>query len=661
MRFKNLIFTEKDAEKFGLEQFKSSRFGNVLALVGKNGSGKTRFLKALETKIKNIDFRDINRSTYEFIPTIITTNAQLVSHLFEIVTLQEELAQLQQGSEIYQKPNEIVQKIEDIQFQINKINLKTPLNTKTRRQIEQINNLIRKETKKRLKVIKPSDFRALHASIDKTIDQNITFQNIIDSSQENIEVDEFSMINQSALTYLQRLPHKLALDDIETRGDEKKFKKRVAYKRYKLLRSLLQEFLGKNLEWKSRSSNIDEHDDHVSIKATGYWTLDSRGFDYNEFSDGEKVLFTYALLLFLLNTNPRVKFSESIIIIDEPELNLHPKAQIKLIQSIQELIKDHGQLIIATHSLSIIANLDYGSIFLVRNNKIHTPSSSVPFDSIDDLMGFDEHYNKIVEFLISTPSWAMTNFMGQCFDDPKVFELATKNDPQIELFKKLVQNSQNLSILDFGSGKGRLLERVKESETTWSRIQIYDCFDINSKFNELVKLKGAKSVFNDIKDLEDNKYDIVVLVNVLHEIHIKDWSLSINKIKKSLKTNGFITIIEDTKLPIGELPNEHGFLILGKSEMQTLFGSEVKFFHPNSERYKDRIVCGFIHSDKIKRIDKNILIKTLNKLKTNSLKDIIEYRQMEKNHDLGMGRLFGLKSNLYVNSELAIEYLENTK
>ena len=601
MRIKKLSLKKTDVSHNGLSESNFSRLNNTVALVGKNGSGKTRYLKAIENKIQNIEFLDFIDGEFDFIPNSIKPIIKNHNKFKDTYRSFLIYKQTQEEKKKNPKSVDINQRLKNAETNYNHYQRLTPVNTS---QYDQLNNNIRLEVRKRLKVIKPNDFRALRASFDSNDKSKVSFQSIIDSTNENIDINEFSMISESALTYLQRLPHKLAYDDIDTRGDEKKFKNRVAYKRFKLLEDLINEFLGKKLEWKSRSSNVAEHDDHITIKATGYWILDNRELNYNDFSDGEKVLFTYALLLFLLNTNPRIKFKESIIIIDEPELNLHPKAQIKLIESLQSLIKDEGQLIIATHSLSIIANLEYSSIFLVRDSKLHSPSSTIPFDSVDDLMGFNEHYNKIVEFLVSTPSWAMTNFMAQCFDDPEVFETANNNDPQLEIFKKLIQN-QNINILDFGSGKGRLLEKIKESNEIWARITNYDCFDIDSKYNELVISKGANNVINDLNKIEDEKYDLIVVVNVLHEIHIEHWTKSLNKLKKSLSNQGFIAIIEDTELPIGELPNEHGFLILGKEELNILLGDKTSFLKPNIERYKDRIICGIIQKKEMNSINKN--------------------------------------------------------
>uniref|UniRef100_UPI00404B1B23 AAA family ATPase n=1 Tax=Gelidibacter sp. TaxID=2018083 RepID=UPI00404B1B23 len=657
MRIKSLELLKNDVTELGLNEFNSTKFNSIIALVGKNGSGKSRYLNVIENKLRNLDISNDLRKVLDFLPPNLLSNYLLYSRAPETYDAYIKLIKLQEKLKNNPSSKEISREVQNALIIFNNLQARQSIN---QNKVIAANKAITTEIGKRLKVIRPADLRALKASFDSTDKTKVTFQSIIDTTVDNVDVDEFSMISESALSFLQRLPHKLVLDDIETRGDEKKFKSRVAYKRFQLLKDLIGEFLGKDLNWESKSSNVDEHDDHFLVKTTGFWTINGREFNYNQFSDGEKVLFTYAILLFLLNNNPTIKFKESIIIIDEPELNLHPRAQIKLIETLEKLIKDNGQLIIATHSLSIIANLDYGSIFLVRDNALFTPSSSVPFDTVDDLMGFEEHYNKIVEFLVSTPSWAMTNFMAKCFEDPEVFESADKNDPQLEIFRDLILNHKKINILDFGSGKGRLLERIKESEKVWSRIDKYDCFDINEVNNELVLSKGANKVINELNEINDDNYDLVVLVNVLHEIHISFWVSTFNKLKKTLKPNGFIVIIEDIELPIGELPNELGFILLEKEEMKILLGEKISYLSSKLEKYKDRILCSIISSTELNQLDKATLLLVLEKLKMNSLKDIVKFRK-DKSKKLNIGRMYGLKANSYVNSQLAIDFLKNEK
>jgi len=653
MRLKELRLDIEETQHYGLKEFYSSKFSSVIALVGKNGSGKSRYLRVIEDHIRSLkidtDFeKKFSSITNEFVEgyKYYLDNQDLYNSYYGFIDAQN----------AHTRENTIETQ-NNLTLASSKFNRVSTKSNARPHDFDKFNQNITLEIEKRIKIIKPDDLRKLKASFENNKNK-ATFQSTIDSTLENIDINEFEMISESALTYLQRLPHKLAFDKLDCMGDDKKFKNRVAYKRFELLSNLIRDFLGKELEWHSRKSNMDEFDDHVAIKAMGYWTIKGREFLYDDLSDGEKVLFTYAILLFLLSTNAKIKFKESIIIIDEPELNLHPKAQVKLIETLAGIIKEKGQLIIATHSLSIIANLDYGSIFLVREGELLTPSSAIPYSAIDELMGFEEHFNKIVQFLVSTPSWAMTNFMAQCFLDAEVFDSATKNDPQLDLFRKLIMNENDLVILDFGSGKGRLLDRIKESDETWERIKKYDCFDIQEEYNEIVYEKGASEVFNDIKQIPDNKYDLIIMVNVLHEIHIKHWEESLLKIKKSLKPQGFLALIEDVELPIGELPNELGFLLLEKEEMKILLGDGINFLNSPIERYKNRILCGLISKEMMNIVNKNKVISTLKKLKENSLKSIINYRK-ENSNETGIGRLYALKSNSYVNSELAINYLND--
>lgn len=654
MRIYKIHLEEKDTTPVGLKEFKSSKFNNTIAFVGKNGSGKTRFLKLIENRLKDIDVFNLINDDFIKLPARLVAKQNTFLIHEKVLNAHKKYTSLTEQ----QKRNKnsvdaklIATALEDYRNS----NSRDPFNFN---QLPQINQELKSEFEKYVKIIRSSDFRNLKGSFDSKMQSINTFQNIIDSIEKTVEVDEISMISETALSYLKKLPHKLVADDINTRGDEKKFRNRVSYKRFIILKNIISNFLEKDLEWNHLESDVNEQDEYVEIKATGFWTLNGREFNYNDFSEGEKVLFTYAMLLFLLSSNPNIKFNESIIIIDEPELNLHPNAQIKFIKSLQELIKDEGQLIIATHSLSIISNLDYDSIFLVRDGEIKTPASCIPYDSVDDLMGFNEHYHKMVEFLVSTPTWAMTNFMAQCFDNPDVYEVANPNDPQLDLFKRLIYEHDSLSILDFGAGKGRLLDKLKESESIWKRINCYDCYDIATEYNDLLKSKGASNVINNLSFLESGRYDLVMVVNVLHEIPVQEWATILNKLRMTLNENGIMAIIEDTKLPIGELPNENGFLILDKDEFSILLGDKSTFITPREERYKNRIICCIIHKKHMNIIDDRTIISALEKLKINSLNSIKEYRKQNDNK-VSLGRLFALKSNLYLNSDIAIESLKS--
>ena len=73
----------------------------------------------------------------------------------------------------------------------------------------------------------------------------------------------------------------------------------------------------------------------------------------------------------------------SLILLDEPETSLHPEAQRKLVEYLsEESKKKHHQIVISTHSPTIIQELDKSSIKLVdidnRTNKVYITENVAP-------------------------------------------------------------------------------------------------------------------------------------------------------------------------------------------------------------------------------------------------------------------------------------------
>ena len=85
-------------------------------------------------------------------------------------------------------------------------------------------------------------------------------------------------------------------------------------------------------------------------------------FDINDLSSGEKQLFLRTLSIKMLEPN------NSIILIDEPELSLHPKWQQKIIE-VYEKIGENNQIIVATHSPHILGSVSNENIFILYRNE----------------------------------------------------------------------------------------------------------------------------------------------------------------------------------------------------------------------------------------------------------------------------------------------------
>ena len=110
-------------------------------------------------------------------------------------------------------------------------------------------------------------------------------------------------------------------------------------------------------------------------------------FDINGLSSGEKQLFLRGLSLKFLEVN------NSIILIDEPEISLHPEWQQKIIK-VYETIGINNQLIIATHSPHIVGDIKAEQLRILIKDKNGV--------SLFDNDKKDETYGHTIENILKT-------------------------------------------------------------------------------------------------------------------------------------------------------------------------------------------------------------------------------------------------------------------
>lgn len=145
-------------------------------------------------------------------------------------------------------------------------------------------------------------------------------------------------------------------------------------------------------------------------------------FDINELSSGEKQLFLRTLAIKMLNPK------NSIILIDEPELSLHPKWQQRIVDVYRKIGKNN-QIIIATHSPHILGSVKKENIMLLDKND----------DGKIIVKTGDELYNSYGQ----PTDRVLKDIMGlETTRDPEVFklleeagELVDKNEYESEEFK----------------------------------------------------------------------------------------------------------------------------------------------------------------------------------------------------------------------------------
>jgi predicted ATP-binding protein involved in virulence len=137
-------------------------------------------------------------------------------------------------------------------------------------------------------------------------------------------------------------------------------------------------------------------------------------FDINALSSGEKQLFVRALSLKML------KAANSIILIDEPEISLHPKWQQRILKTYQKM-GQNNQIFVATHSPHILSSVATEHVFLLSKNN----GESIIYNYKD----MNSVYGKPIEIVLK-------DFMGLTSDrSPQIANL-------IDEVRNLVRQNQ---------------------------------------------------------------------------------------------------------------------------------------------------------------------------------------------------------------------------
>ena len=127
----------------------------------------------------------------------------------------------------------------------------------------------------------------------------------------------------------------------------------------KELTKLLREL---GYEWDLESSNPLKNAYDIRLKKQG------SSFLVGAASSGEREILTYLFAIFALNVR------DALIVVDEPELHLHPRWQKSLLQLFARLAKSTGnQFLMATHSPTFVspASIQYVSRVFSRDQRSH--------------------------------------------------------------------------------------------------------------------------------------------------------------------------------------------------------------------------------------------------------------------------------------------------
>lgn len=403
----------------------------------------------------------------------------------------------------------------------------------------------------------------------------------------------------------------------------------------------------------------------------GYCLMFGKRFSTLNLSDGQKIILQLCAAIF----SQQASLSDLVLFLDEPENHLHPQALKEVIAKIKECIPN-GQIWIATHSISLLSQFDPNSIWYVDRGKVEH-AGKTPEKVLKGLLGEDDDISKLQDFLDLPSQFAVSRYAMECLLPPDVL-MTGSQDPQIKQIKEALnalKGDAKLKILDFGAGKGRLLNNLNELYISENKILSdsidYVAFDLFEADRDICA-KNIADVYGDSKNKYYNSileifehhdkksFDVVVMCNVFHEIDPMQWIKIFKEngdLDNVIKDDGYLLVVEDNQIPKGEKAYTKGFLVLDTLHLKELFkipSTETKFI-VDSQR-EGRLKAHLIPKQYLKNIDQQTIKTTLETVRDSSILKINKLREKEP-PTYADGKLHAFYSQQLTNSVLTLDQL----
>ena len=392
-------------------------------------------------------------------------------------------------------------------------------------------------------------------------------------------------------------------------------------------------------------------------------------------SDGQKIILQLCVGLHAQKGD----FDNTVFILDEPENHLHPSAVIDLLESLYQAT-ERSQIWIATHSiplLAYVASIEPMALWFIENGLVKN-SGRAPQEVLKGLLGSDDRIGQLNAFTGLPAQLASIQYACESLLPPQVVSDGER-DPQVSQIQKIITSfgdAAPVRVLDFGAGKGRLLGGLAEgfmaAKQNLPELIDYFAFDqfpedqdicqsvIHTHIpGEIKRYFGSTEEFFSSKD--DHSIDIAVMCNVLHEIAPRDWVklfAAQSLIRRSLSDSGFLLIVEDQRIPVGEKAHEHGFIVLDTPHLRTLFGikdSDVQAgnFVANDCRNDGRLKAHLIAKTLLNRLTSQTRKEAVEQLRATAKERIAQLRTTMATY--ANGQLHGFWTQQFANASLFLE------
>ena len=295
---------------------KDNEILDVIVLAGVNGSGKTTILESIKDSFNNTN---INYDE----PEKSNVNLDIFFEDFEKNNIEE--AEKNCKDKYEHKLQDFFRALKSYEYSRKNNN-------------EYYDNLIAKRFENPPKIIYvPAENKFENVETESTtLSREYKFINIINS---NVIRDIPSYI-ATRRNYLATIEEDLTMKEITN----------------KVVKEINRIFSVLELDVKLKGFSKDEKTMPIFENSAG------EEFNINDLSSGEKQLFLRTLSIKMLEPK------NSIILIDEPELSLHPKWQQRIIE-VYKKIGENNQIIIATHSPHILGSVSNENIFILYRDE----------------------------------------------------------------------------------------------------------------------------------------------------------------------------------------------------------------------------------------------------------------------------------------------------
>lgn len=309
-----------------------------------------------------------------------------------------------------------------------------------------------------------------------------------------------------------------------------------------------------------------------------------------EMSPGERCILYFALGVLCVQGDESM-LGNYILLLDEPENHLHPRALRALIEDVKQekTLPANCKLVIASHSIFLVPAFQFEEIIHIQNGAVGHPSGRLYGNLYQSLVGGDLPGERSLQtFMTSLDQWGFANYIAECLAaEPTVKNDASEADPQFLKLKKVFwpvlqarkKGDQPVHLLDYGGGGGRIAKclelYLKNQDRSLDKKLTYDIYDVALQRDVLPKEPWMGMVYENESNVPKGTYDFIVLYNVLHEIDVTEWAATLSNIISMLNPTGVLIFGERNVLTRGERPfGKSGYLVLSLEELKYLFGAE---------------------------------------------------------------------------------------